>query len=225
VAQGRGARLVEARDKECQRHAIRGGSVTAPRPELDGAVITRLVLHERQGRDRGWWDQMASTYWPDSRVDLSWYAGDGPGFVRASEAMSGRGDASVHRLSPPMVHVSGERGWAEVPAAIEVRTTIDSVLVDVVSCTRVGYRVERRAGVWKILPVDCVYERDTARAAVPGETFTVPASELARFRPSYAILAWHLDRRGYPVGSDLLGDDRPVERDAYYARTLEWLRG
>jgi hypothetical protein len=136
----------------------------APPVELDGAAIARLVLHERQGRDRGWWEQMASTYWPDSQVDL-------------------------------------------------------------VSCTRVSYRVERRSTVWKILSLDCIYERDIAAAAVPGETFTIPADELARFRPSHAILAWHLDRRGYPVGTDLLGDDGPTERDAYYARTLEWLRG
>ncbi|ROS75415.1 hypothetical protein [Cellulomonas sp. PhB143] len=37
------------------------------------------------------------------------------------------------------------------------------------------------------------------------------------------ITAWHLDRRGYPVSTDMLGDDRPEERDAYSARTLEWL--
>jgi hypothetical protein len=168
---------------------------------------------------------MGSTYWPESHVELSWYSGDGPGFVRASEEMSGRGDASVHRMSPAVVHVVGDRGWAEVPAAIEVRTTIDGVVVDLTSYTRVCYRAERRDGTWRILSLDCVYERDTAAAAVPGEAFTIPAEQLARFRPTYAILAWHLDRRGYPVGTELLGDDRPAERDAYYARTLEWLRG
>jgi hypothetical protein len=192
--------------------------------EVSAAAIARLVLHERQSRDRGWWDHMAEAYWPDSHVDLTWYTGDGPGFVVGSREMSGRGDASVHRMSPPVVHVHGDRGWAEVPAGIEVRSTIDGVLVDVVSYTRVCYRVERRDGQWRILSLDCVYERDTATAAVPGQTFSIPADQLARFRPSYAILAWVLDGRGYPVGTHMLGDDRPAERDAYYASTLEWLQ-
>ncbi len=38
----------------------------------DIAVITQVVLGERQGRDRGWWDQMAAAYWLDSTVRLSW---------------------------------------------------------------------------------------------------------------------------------------------------------
>lgn len=191
----------------------------------DVVAITRLVLSERQARDRGWWSRMADAYWPDSQVDLSWYSGDGAGFVAASEAMSGRGDRSVHRLSPPVVDVVDDRGWAEVPAVIEVRTTVDGVLADLASYTRINYRCERRDDVWRVLSLDCVYERDTIAPVLPGATLRLPAGELDRFRPSYAVLAWHLDRRGYPIGGDLLGDDRPVERDAHYERTLAWLRG
>ncbi|MEZ0362351.1 hypothetical protein ACAG26_01415 [Mycobacterium sp. pUA109] len=54
----------------------------------DISVITRLVLRERQGHDRGWWDQMAAAYWPDSTVHLTWYRGDGPGFVAGSKDVS-----------------------------------------------------------------------------------------------------------------------------------------
>ncbi|TFC06942.1 nuclear transport factor 2 family protein [Cryobacterium adonitolivorans] len=189
----------------------------------DLTTITQVVLHERQARDRGWWYQMAGCFWPDSQVHLSWHTGDGPGFVAASREMAGRGDASVHRMSPPTVHVADDRAWTEVPAGIEVRTRIDGVQVDLVSYARVCYRLVRRDLVWKIASLDVIYERDTATAAVPGESFTIPPGELERFRPSYAILAWHLDRRGYTIGTDLLGDDRPAERDAFYARTLEWL--
>ncbi|MFJ8857604.1 hypothetical protein ACIRD8_04140 [Streptomyces sp. NPDC102451] len=38
-------------------------------------------------------------------------------------------------------------------------------------------------------------------------------------------LAWHLARRGYEVSADLLGDDLPERTAAFYAQTLEWLRG
>ncbi|OIJ63480.1 hypothetical protein WN71_033985 [Streptomyces mangrovisoli] len=189
------------------------------------AHVTRTVLLERQGRDRGWWDQMRACYWPDSTVTLSWYRGDGPGFVDASEAMSGRGDSSVHRLSPPVVHVAGGRAFAETPARIEVRTRVDGVLADLVSHTRIVHRLERRAGRWGIVALDCVYERDTLTPAHPGGRLVVPPEELAAHRAPYAVLAWHLARRGYDVAGDLLGDDRPERTAAFYADTLCWLRG
>ncbi|MGI5499052.1 nuclear transport factor 2 family protein [Lentzea sp. CA-135723] len=188
---------------------------------MSAAEITQLVLHERQGRDRGWWDQQAACFWPDSVVALSWFTGSGADFVARSREMSGRGDVSVHRTSPPVVHVAGDRGWAEVPAAIEVRTTIDGVLADLVSHTRVSYRVERRDGRWGIVALDAIYERDTLTAVLPGTT--LPAPDVTRFRRSYAFLAWYLDRRGYPLTDGLPGDDRPEHRDEFYADTLKWL--
>ncbi|MCX0242267.1 hypothetical protein [Streptomyces drozdowiczii] len=138
----------------------------------DTESVTQTVLRERQGlsshsrrppgrrecddspwaRDRGWWDRMRACYWPDSVVNLSWYRGSGPGFVDASAHMAGRGDASVHRLSPPAVRI-------------------------------------------------------------------------APYRAPYAILACHLDRRGYPVSGELLGDDRPERAAAFYDDTLKWLAG
>ncbi|MFB9466277.1 nuclear transport factor 2 family protein [Streptomyces cinereospinus] len=188
-------------------------------------AVTQTVLLERQGRDRGWWDQMRACYWPDSTVTLSWYRGDGPGFVSASEAMAGRGDASRHRLSPPTVQIAGDRAFAEVPAGIEVRTEVDGVTADLVSYTRIVYRLERREGHWRILTLDCVYERDTLTPAVPGRQLTVPPQDLAAYRAPYAVLAWHLARRGYEVSADLLGDDQPERTAAFYAETLRWLRG
>ncbi|MGI5472989.1 nuclear transport factor 2 family protein [Streptomyces sp. CA-132043] len=188
-------------------------------------VVTQTVLLERQARDRGWWDRMRACYWPDSTVFLSWYRGDGPGFVAASEAMSGRGDASVHRLSPPAVQIVGDRAFVEVPAGIEVRTVVDDVAADLVSFTRIIYRLERRDGRWGITALDCVYERDTLSPAVPGRHIAIAPQDLAAYRAPYAILAWHLARRGYDVASDLLGDDRPDRTAAFYAETLEWLQG
>ncbi len=185
--------------------------------------ISQLVLHERQARDRGWWHEMAATYWPDSQVNLSWYTGDGSGFVARSQEMSGRGHRSVHRLSRPVIHLATDRAWVEVPASIEVRTRVDGVLVDLISYTRISYRVERRDGRWAILALDAIYERDILNPAVPGATVAIPEDEINTFRPSYALLAWHLHRSGYQIGAGLLGDDDPGPRDQFYAQTLEWL--
>jgi hypothetical protein len=71
-------------------------------------VVTQVVLNERQGRDRGWWDLMRDLYWPDSRVKLSWYDGPGAGFVDDSAAMAERGSVALHHLYSPSVHVRGD---------------------------------------------------------------------------------------------------------------------
>lgn len=191
--------------------------------EID--IVSQTVLLERQGRDRGWWDQMRDCYWPDSTVTLSWYRGDGPGFVDASEAMTGRGDASVHRLSPPTVQIVSDRAFVEMPAGIEVRTDIDGITADLASYTRIVYRLERRDSRWGISALDCIYERDTLTPTVPGQQIAIPPQQLAGYRTSYAILAWHLARRGYDVAADLLGDDQPARTAAFYTSTLSWLRG
>lgn len=191
----------------------------------DTALVTQTVLRERQGRDRCWWDQMRDCYWPDSTVNLSWYRGTGPGFVDASQRMAGRGDASVHRLSPPTVQTVANRAFAELPAGIELRTDVDGVAVDLVSYTRIEYRLERRDGRWGILALDCIYERDTISAVLPGLPVAITPADLAPYREPYAILSWHLARRGYDVSADLLGDDRPERTAAFYAETLKWLGG
>lgn len=186
--------------------------------------VAQLVLRERQGRDRGWWVEIEQAFWPDSRVTISWYVGDGPGFVARSRAMSERGIVSVHRMSPPVVRVAGDRAWAEASATIEARTTIDGVLADLVSAARLNYRVERRAGRWGILALDVVYERDALTAVVPGSMVAVPAADLAAFRLSCALLAWCLSRQGVTIAVDVLGDDQPDARDEFYRQTWSGFR-
>lgn len=90
---------------------------TAFLPQQDDlSQITQVVMRERQGCDRGQWDQMMSTYWPDSRVDLGWYHGDGPGFVKGSKAMYDRGARPVHQMLSPAIDIKGNRAHLEVHA-------------------------------------------------------------------------------------------------------------
>src|SRR6201999_3803632 len=54
----------------------------------DPAALAQLAPCERQGRDRGWWEEMAGSFWPDSRDTVTWYDGDGPGFAARSRGMA-----------------------------------------------------------------------------------------------------------------------------------------
>lgn len=182
-----------------------------------------LVLRERQGRDRGWWDRMRACYAPDSAVRLSWFRGSGEEFVARSREMAGRGDVARHRLGPPVVDADGDRAVAEVPAAIEVRTVLDGVEVDLTSYARLLYRAEVRSGRWLITSLDPVYERDVLTPVVPGTP--VPLPSLEGLRPSYRFLAHVLGTRGYPIAGDLYGDDRPGEVAELYDSLFTWLPG
>ncbi len=185
--------------------------------------ITQLVLHERQGRDRGWWEQMAACFHPDSSVSLSWFDGTGADFVTRSRAMSEAGLRPLHRVAAPVVHVAGSRGFVELPAAIEVRFPIGGVEADLISYSRLIYRVERRELSWKISSLTAIYERDTLAPAIPGTTLDVDSAQFTRFRPSYRCLAYHISLRGAPVRDDLLGDDQPERTNALYDKILDWL--
>ncbi|MFJ9173709.1 nuclear transport factor 2 family protein [Streptomyces sp. NPDC102360] len=185
--------------------------------------IEQAILHERQGRDRGWWAQMGASFAADSSVSLSWYTGDGPGFVAASEGMSAQGDTAVHRLSPPVVHVRGDRAIAEVSCGVEFQITIKGVPAHLVSYTRLNYRLTERDDRWLVQRMDAIYERDTLTPAYPGDTVDVGSSDVAGFRTSYALLTYYLGSKGYTIGEDLLGDDRPGEVQAFYDGLLEWL--
>lgn len=191
----------------------------------DVTAVAQLVLHERQARDRGWWDAMRACYAEDSTVRLSWFQGTGPGFVAASEAMAGRGDLSTHRLAPPVVDVAGDRALAVVSATIEARTELDGIEVDLASYARLLYRAARHPDGWRITALDPVYERDVLTPALPGAPLTVKPADVAGFRPPYRMLAHVLGHRGYAVAQDLYGDDRPDAVRALEREAARWLRG
>lgn len=211
-----------------ESNSSNGNSATKQHAKTDGhdfSVITQVVLHERQGRDRGWWDQMEHAYWRDSTVRLSWYDGNGPGFVAGSKALRKQGMMTVHSMFAPVVHVRGNKAHVETSTAVRALLDVDGVRGDLVSYTRLNYRLERRNSEWRILSLDPIYENTTLTPAVPGERIDIPASELAKYRRSYAILAWELARNGRVLSEGLLGDDQPETVDAFYADVLKWLNG
>ncbi|WP_435130034.1 nuclear transport factor 2 family protein [Actinacidiphila sp. bgisy144] len=189
----------------------------------DVTAVAQLVLHERQARDRGWWDTMQEGYATDSVVRLSWFRGSGAEFVEQSRHMAGRGDRAIHRLGPPVVDVRGERALVELPAAIEVTTEVDGVEAVLVSHARLLYRAARAEGRWRIRSLDPVYERDTLTPAIPGTGLSVDMEVLRHYRVPYRFLAYVLGHRGYTIGDDLFGDDRPDEVARLYENAHLWL--
>jgi hypothetical protein len=185
--------------------------------------IQQLVLRERQGRDRGWWQRMRAAYSPDATVAVSWFSGSATEFIVRSEQMAGTGNQAVHRLSPPVIDIAGDRAVAEIPAAIEVRAEIGGVQADLVSYTRLLYRAIRTDGRWLLRSMVAIYERDTLVPVVPGAVPVIDTARLDSLRRPYRWLAYHLDGQGYSVDQELPGDDRPDTVRAIYDDAFGWL--
>ena len=191
----------------------------------DVSQVTQVVLRERQGRDRGWWDQMMTTYWPDSRVDLSWYHGDGPGFVLGSKAVYERGARPVHRMFNPAVDIDGNRAHVEVHAMTFSTLEYEDQTLYHNAFMRLNYRLEKRNAEWRIAGFAVVYESSQMGPSQPGTPNPIPVEELDRYRPTYAALSWNLAQRGIILAQDELGDDRPGELRDFYAAVKRWVNG
>ncbi len=185
--------------------------------------ITQVVLRERQGRDRGWWTQMAECFHHDSRVTLSWFDGLGSEFVARSRKMSESGLRMVHRPSPPAVHIFEDRAVLELPVAVERRFLLGSVEADLTSFTRLLYQLERREVGWKISFMNAIYERDTLAPAVFGTVLDIDHEKIAQFRTSYRFVAYDMSLGGRSMTLDLYGDDQPERVDALYKASFDWL--
>lgn len=191
--------------------------------QSDVTTVVQLILRDRQGRDRMWWEQMRAQFWPDARVHLSWFAGTAYQHVDQSSSMNSGGSISTHRLSPPIVHVSGDRAIAELPTIIEAPLTVSGSDALLMSSLRIQYRAERREGEWRLSMLDTIYERDRIVPVTPGAVIKIDPAELGRFRAPFRLLAWFLAARGYSVLDDLIGEDRPDDVAAFYQREWDWL--
>ena len=189
----------------------------------DREEVAHVVLLERSGRDRARWKQMHDQFHEQSTVSLSWFTGSGPEFVAASERMHAAGDHPLHRLGPPVVRLHGDRALVEISATIGMSVEVDNTAAFLASDARLNYRLVRADGVWGVFSIDAIYERDTLTPSVPGESIQVEAESLRGLRPSYALLALVLSKRGYAVRNDLLGDDLPDDVQRFYDDGDQWL--
>ena len=185
--------------------------------------VVQVIAHEREGRDRGWWDKMASCYHADSLVRSMWFTGTGREFADASRDLAAKGDHARHRLSLPSVHLRGERAMVTMPMAIEFRTELHDVQVDLVSYARGIYRLLRRDGRFAISELSTIYERDTLTPVVAGDVIALDRDRLAMLPASYRMLAYYFSLRGYDVNPNEPGDDRPESAKALMSEAIAWL--
>jgi hypothetical protein len=193
-------------------HETETAIATIPQSLIESAditAITQLIACERESRDLALWERMRTCFWPDSRIRVSWFRGNGADFVAGSIDMAQRGVSAKHRLGPILVALNATRAVATMSAIIDLPVKISGIEGTLSSHTRFLYRVEKRADHWGIISFDAVYVRDEIVPSIPGQTISIDPQELEPLRRTYRLLWYFLKTQGYAIDPLLAGEDRP----------------
>lgn len=196
--------------------------------EPEGDILERLrvadlVQRERAARDAGQWEEMAACYHPRSVVDVSWYRGDGAGFVAASRHNAASGRISVHQLAPTVARVAARRALGETPCQLLSFVKLDEVDVCMIGTVRLLWRAQMLNNQWKIAGLRIIYIRDLLVPSDPSRVPSIDQPELASYRTSYRSLSYILARSPNRPRDDLPGVDRPESVAALRMVEEQWL--
>jgi hypothetical protein len=199
---------------------------TATDERLDKLEIVELIRMERYWRDTAQWDKLAAAYTEDSRVRTTWFDGSGPEFAEASRDMARRGRLSRHLITPTAVRVDGERALVDSYGEIHNRERIEGAEVDILMYCRFFSRVRRSEDGWRLASFDGIYLRDQLTPVEPGASLPIDWAAVEAFpRPSYRVWAYTLSLKGYEIGTEELGEDRPEQIEEFMATAERWLQG
>ena len=183
---------------------------------IDKFAVKELIEYERFCRDNALWEQMHTCFAEDSTVCISWYQGSGHGFVEASSKMKTH---APHKLNSTLVWLNGNKAAAVTMACIQTRNELSGRLMDLSSYTRLLYTLRREESVWKIVTMDCIYEKDSLVPTLPVDV----EPPCLGMRTSYSGLATVLSMEGYRIADNLPGDDRPELTAELFERAAQWL--
>ena len=149
-----------------------------PEDAIDITAISQLVVRERESRDLCMWNRMASCFFEDSYVDISWFQGNGKDFVKGSKDMYERGMRAKHRLGPVLVTLNGNKAVATLSGIIDIPEDIDGVEMTLSAHCLMLYKVEKRDGVWGLMSFGAIYRRDELIPLNPGQQVNFPETHM-----------------------------------------------
>jgi hypothetical protein len=196
---------------------------------LDEYAVKSLRQRWAFARDHGEWDTMRACFHPDATVRVLWYQGPATGFLErtiANFAERAPSESSKHWFGNQRAWVKGDRALLESDAMVLGRHQLDGHFFDFTLYIRLYDRIERRAGEWRILKMDAIYDKDRLDPVLAG---TIPPGffngvDLAGPGAAVALMRWRLAKRGGKIPDDLpLGGSESERR--LRAENEAWLAG
>jgi len=177
---------------------------------LEEYAVKRVRQIWAFARDHGEWDTMRACFHPEATVRVAWYSGPVAGFLDETiESAQKRppGESSKHWFGNSRAWVKGNRALLESDAMVLGRTTFSGHMFDFTLYIRLYDRLERRAGEWKILRMDAIYDKDRLDPVLAG---TIPSGffdgvDLRGPQAALALMKWRLEKRGGKLAELPLG--------------------
>jgi len=194
----------------------------------DRLAITTLINAWGHLRDRGKWEDLRKTFWEGGTISLSWYDGIFEGFVKASQALSDRGNAPVHLIYAPYITINGNHAIAETSATLIARDKLNGIEMDLTSNIRFYDFLEKRGDKWKIQRRVGIYESDRIDPVSPSilfylnSLFIEASAKLKQFPTSSKSLAFLLSKKNISLKDNLVEDKTQAMQDLYQEGKL-WL--
>src|SRR5918992_247503 len=146
----------------------------------DQLEIRQLIENWALWRDAGWWDRFATVWHDDGWMTATWFQGPARKFIEVSREGFDKGVSILHFLGGFTCDIAGTRAVSQTKMTINQRAAVDGVLVDVVCTGRFYDFLEKRAGRWKIVRRQPIYEKDRMDPVDPSQTLTLDPERLGR---------------------------------------------
>jgi SnoaL-like domain len=169
----------------------------------DQLAIIEVVHNWALWRDAGDWDRFASVWHDDGWMSATWFQGPAREFIKVSKAGFEKGVSILHFLGGSSVEVSRNRAIAQTKMTISQRGSVEGELVDVVCTGRFYDFFEKRAGEWKIVRRQPIYEKDRMDPVDPSVRIKLDPDLLGSIPEGYRHLGYLQTKLGFKVKRDM----------------------
>jgi hypothetical protein len=190
----------------------------------DRLAVIETVNNWALWRDAGDWERFRTVWHEDGWMSATWFQGPAEKFIEVSRAGFDKGVSILHFLGGCSVDLKGDRAVAQTKMTISQRAAVDGVPVDVLCTGRFYDFFARRAGQWRIVRRQPIYEKDRMDPIDPAARLSLDPELLARFPEGYRHLAYLQTKIGFTIKLDLPQLKGPVV-EALYTHGRAWLDG
>ena len=169
----------------------------------DQLAILEVVHNWALWRDAGDWDRFATVWHEDGWMTATWFQGPAREFIKVSKAGFDKGVSILHFLGGSTIEVNRQRAIAQTKMTISQRGVCEGETVDVVCTGRFYDFFEKRAGAWKIVRRQPIYEKDRMDPLDPAVRIKLDPDLLGSIPEGYRHLGYLQSKLGFQVKRDL----------------------
>jgi len=192
----------------------------------DREAIFELIHAWAYHRDRGNWEKLKDTFWPEGTISISWFDGPFQQFVDSSREMADTGAQSKHIISHPFIKINGHRAVSEANVTLQVRGGKGPIEMDLTAYARFYDLLEKREGVWRILKRTAIYEKDRMDSVKPSLLFWIAHFfiNLKKYPKSFRFSGFAFEKAGLELKNNII-QDNSEESKLLYKEGDDWLSG